>query len=351
MAPQRRSPISMSMAGAALACVVLVAAGCGSSSPAATQHQATTSATTVPATAATPTAMASTTPESTTPPPAAMQLLWESSGDGGTTGAQPATYSPAIDPLTGDIWVAVSFDGTIWRFSKDGEYLGSFGTPGKGDGEFNFVRSVCSPCGAGAMAFAPDGTLFVADDGNNRIEKFDPRHKFVKAWGSFGAGHGQFADANQIATNGHEVFVSDDARVDTQVFDMDGTYLRTIPTAGWLAVDDAGNVHIDATGTVTTYHPDGTTVGQSITLPPYHGAEHIGLALDGKGRLFFDLQAEPDPHPPLALGSIDLATNDLKLYASAGETIAIHGDVLYEANFVTDGWPKAVLRAYQVPAP
>jgi hypothetical protein len=351
MARQRRSPISMSTAGAAFACLALVAAACGSGTPASTEQQVTTGATRVPPTATTQTTAAPATPGVTAPAPAAMQLLWESSGDGATTGADPATYSPAIDPLTGDIWVAVSFEGTIWRFSKDGKYLGSFGTPGKGDGEFNFERSACSPCGAGAMAFAPDGSLFVADDGNNRIEKFDPKHRFVKAWGSFGAGDGQFADANQIATNGHEVFVGDDARVDTQVFDVDGTYLRTIPTGGWLAIDNDGDVHISGGGTVRTYHPDGTASGDTVTLAAYQGAEHIGLALDGHGRLFFDYQAEQEPHPALALGSVALATHATELYADAGETIAIHGEVLYEANFVTDGWPKAVLRAYQLPAP
>src|SRR5207253_7921422 len=140
-------------------------------------------------------------------------------------------------------------------FDKDGKYKGSFGKPGKGDGEFNFVRPTCRPCGAGAMAFAPDGSLFVADEGNSRIEKFDPTHAFVKAWGSFGSGDGQFADPNQIATNGHEVFVADDARVETEVFDMDGTYLRTIPAAGWLAVDPAGDIFISSGGTVTKFHP------------------------------------------------------------------------------------------------
>lgn len=345
---RRRSSIRL-----VLASLVVSAAACGQAAtatpgPGSTAPAATATSVALPST---PAAATAATPASTLTPAGPLKLLWEAAGDTGATGADPATYSPAVNPLTGDIWVAVSFGGTIWKFSKDGTYKGSFGTPGTADGAFNFVRSTCTPCGAGAIAFAPDGTLFVADDGNNRIEKFDPKGRFVKAWGTFGPGNGQFADANQIATNGREVFVGDDARADTQVFDLDGNYLRTIPTGGWLAVDTAGDLHVSSGGTVLTYHPDGTAVGDALLLPPYMGAEHIGLALDRHNRLFFDYQQEAVPHAALGLGSVDLTRGTPTLWANAGETIAIHDDVIYEANFVTTDWPKAVLRAYELPAP
>lgn len=345
MAHRRRIPI-----GVAMACAVLVAAACGQGATVTTTPKTAAPPTVGPATAE-PT-IAAATPGATTPAPASLKLIWESTGDGVRSGTQPATYSPAVDPLTGDIWVAVSFDGIIWIFSNDGEYKGSFGKPGKGDGEFNFVRASCSPCGAGALAFAPDGSLFVADTGNSRIQKFDAAHNFVKAWGTFGAGASQFADANQIVTNGREVFVSDGSREDTQVFSTDGTYLRKIPDGGgWLAIDPSGDVFISENGgLVTRYHPDGTLVS-SVQLPDYRGAEHIGLALDDNGRLFFDYQQVARPNVTIGLGAIDLASSATTLWANGGETIAIAGNVLYEANFTTTAWPKAVLRAYELPAP
>ena len=36
------------------------------------------------------------------------------------------------------------------------------------------------------------GNLFVADFGNNRIQKFDRNGKFIMQWGSLGHGNGQF---------------------------------------------------------------------------------------------------------------------------------------------------------------
>ena len=128
----------------------------------------------------------------------------------------PGTYQPAVDPLTGDIWVALSSEHIIWIFSKDGEYKSSFGKPGDGPGEFELQAPRCRECpGAGALAFAPDGSLFVADVGNHRVQKFDPEHEFETEWGGFGAGEGKFADAIHIATNGREVFVGDDAQAAT----------------------------------------------------------------------------------------------------------------------------------------
>lgn len=36
------------------------------------------------------------------------------------------------------------------------------------------------------------GNIYVADSGNNRIQKFDSNGAFLVKWGSFGTGDGQF---------------------------------------------------------------------------------------------------------------------------------------------------------------
>jgi hypothetical protein len=290
------------------------------------------------------------TPLATEAPLEALELLWESAGEPTPTGRYPATYSPAVDPLTGDIWVSLASDDVIWIFASDGTFKGSFGKPGDGPGEFEFTRPACLDCpGAGALAFAPDGSLFVADVGNHRVQKFDPQHEFVTEWGRFGADDAQFADAIQIATNGREVFVSDDARLDTQVFDLDGTFLRTVQRAGWLAVGAGGDLHVSSLGSVFSFDPDGQA-GTATELPGYRGAFHIGLAVDDGGRLFFDYQDDRTTHA-IGLGELDPATGESRVWSTGGETLAIAGDILYEANYTGQGWPEAVLRAYQLPEP
>ncbi len=54
----------------------------------------------------------------------------------------------------------------VQKFAPDGTFLASFGEHGSGPGAFTY---------AAAVAVADDGTVFVADFGNNRIEKWQPR--------------------------------------------------------------------------------------------------------------------------------------------------------------------------------
>ena len=333
---------------AAVGWLVFVLAACGGT--AATLPPATAPAATAAATTPDPT-NAPGTPAVTEPPLEALELLWEASGDTEPGTPYPGTFSPAVDPQTGDIWVTASASDNIWIFAADGTFKGSFGGPGTGPGEFEFTRPACRDCpGAGALAFATDGSLFVADVGNHRIQKFDPSHEFEREWGEFGAGDGQFADAIQIATNGDEVFVSDDARLDVQVFDLDGKLLRTLPTSGWLAVDAAGDLFISSNeGSLARYDGSGPS-GEPIELPDFRGGDHIGLAAADDGRLFFDYQ-DDRTGGAIGFGAIDASTGAGQTWSTGGETLTIADDVLYQANYVSPGWPEAMLRAYRVPEP
>jgi sugar lactone lactonase YvrE len=66
----------------------------------------------------------------------------------------------AID-AEGRIWVAEAFADRVRAFDKSGKEVASFGKTGSGKGE------LCSP---GGLAIAPDGSIFVADSGNHRIQ-------------------------------------------------------------------------------------------------------------------------------------------------------------------------------------
>ena len=175
--------------------------------------------------------------------PAPLTPLWTASGP---AAPQPKTWGPAIDPATGDIWVAVPYDSTYWIFGPDGTYKESWGTHGTGPGQFAFLTIDPNPSPFGSIAFAPDGSFFVADVGNFRVQAFDKDRNFVRQWGTFGTDDGQFTRNWSIATDGTTVYVGDDGRLDSQAFDTDGTYLRTIRgmerLPGFFALDPLGRI-------------------------------------------------------------------------------------------------------------
>ena len=63
----------------------------------------------------------------------------------------------------GSVYVADTFNSRIQKFTSDGVYDGQWGTHGTGDGQFSRVYGV---------AVASDGAVYVADTENHRIQKF-----------------------------------------------------------------------------------------------------------------------------------------------------------------------------------
>ena len=91
----------------------------------------------------------------------------------------------------GNLWVLNGPKGQFQNsLSPDGAFIEAWGSPGTGEGEFDFVR----PDGLsyGDVAFAPDGGFYVVESGNQRVQRFDADRQFVTMWGSKGEVDGQF---------------------------------------------------------------------------------------------------------------------------------------------------------------
>ncbi len=79
-----------------------------------------------------------------------------------------------------------------------------WGGPGNRIGQFWY------PWGSAVSAVSADGTVYVLDTGNDRIQKFDPNGTFITAWGTDGSNNGEFDAPRGIAVDSDDnVYVAD----------------------------------------------------------------------------------------------------------------------------------------------
>ena len=124
----------------------------------------------------------------------------------------------------GTIYVADSLNHRIQQFSPNGLLLNGWG---------NFANALEENAPGGTfnepwdVAVALDGSVYVADTFNHRIQKFDSTGKFIKMWGIFAQGDTpeSFWGPRGIAVDEKgNVFVTDTGNKRVVVFDADLNY-------------------------------------------------------------------------------------------------------------------------------
>ncbi|OGF14586.1 MAG: hypothetical protein A2W00_07300, partial [Candidatus Eisenbacteria bacterium RBG_16_71_46] len=149
-----------------------------------------------------------------------------------------------------EIYVADLGNHRIQKFTSGGTFLlkwganGGDGTPGGGSGAFN------SPS---AVAVDLSGNVYVADTGNNRVQKFTANGDYIGQWGSSGTGDGQFDAPTGIAMDAAgNVYVADGANLRIQKFTGSGTFLAkwNSKVGGGAGASTVLGIAGDATGNV-----------------------------------------------------------------------------------------------------
>src|SRR5262249_49275432 len=89
-------------------------------------------------------------------------------------GAQANPTGLGIDDA-GNVYIT-DFFGAVLKFSNDGVLLGKWGTQGADPGQFIYPSDV---------AVAQDGTIYVSEYGNRRVQVFDPSFSFLRQWSTY----------------------------------------------------------------------------------------------------------------------------------------------------------------------
>ena len=152
----------------------------------------------------------------------------------------------------GNLYVVNAGTDEILVIDPSGAVVRRWGSAGTGAGQFDFLRDAADPYSAmGGVAVAPDGSVYVADTANDRVQQFTAAGQFVRQWGGFGPANGQFLEPFDVATGPDgTVAVVDDRRDDIQTFSADGTWLATLGSHGTAdgQLSNTGGVDIDKLG-------------------------------------------------------------------------------------------------------
>jgi DNA-binding beta-propeller fold protein YncE len=178
---------------------------------------------------------------------------------------------------SGHTYVTNKTDDTIQKFDPSGDYVLAWGATGcnagqmtdagalatDGSGNVYVADTGCQkiqvfdPTGTQVLEFASfgdcatgcadgqvddpagiavdgSGNIYVADTGNDRIEKYDPSGNFLLKWGTTGTGTNQLRSPQGVAIDGSgNVWVADYSNNAVKEFTSTGTWIRTIGgTAG-----------------------------------------------------------------------------------------------------------------------
>jgi sugar lactone lactonase YvrE len=148
-------------------------------------------------------------------------LSWGSTGKG--DGQFDAPSGIAVDS-EGVIYVADSLNDRIQKFDSAGRFIAKWGPKNEGTWDFSYPTDI---------AFDSVGNIYIADSGNDKIQKFDKNGRFITKWGIHGTADGQFDEPRRIAIDRlNNIYVVDSNNGRIQKFDDNGKFLTKWGTWG-----------------------------------------------------------------------------------------------------------------------
>jgi sugar lactone lactonase YvrE len=236
-------------------------------------------------------------PGSTTATPDEVKVITErlppsyasSFGATGTANGQFAHPADVAVDAQDNLWVVDQNNNRLEKFNAKGEFLTKVGASGSGNAQFNRPT---------ALAIDAKGNLWITDAGNKRVQELNEKGEFLRAFGTGGSGNAQFAGAGPegiaIDAKGN-VWVSDTYGSRLQKFSETGGFIKAIGTGQLVEptgidVGPSGNVWVTdwAANKVVVFNEAGEFLRQFGTAGSGNGqfAHPDALAIDSKGNVW-----------------------------------------------------------------
>jgi sugar lactone lactonase YvrE len=159
------------------------------------------------------------------------------------------------------------------------------GMAGSNEGRFTYISKAC---------IDNSGNIYVADPGNNRIQKFDSTGNFMRFFGGYGNDPGKFNYPVGIKVDGQGfIYVADTQNKRIQKLDPSGNpdlFFDTDKAPYAVEVDDSGNIYVLEGNDLSKYDSSGTTLywktGRYGSEGQFSFDRPRGLAIDSNGDIY-----------------------------------------------------------------
>ncbi|MBI5192835.1 MAG: 6-bladed beta-propeller, partial [Nitrospirae bacterium] len=179
---------------------------------------------------------------------------WGVSGSGDSRFALSAQFNGPIGigvDAAGDVVVVDHNNHRIQKFNSNGTFITAWGWYGAGNGQFNLPWGVATD---------GQGRVYIADRDNHRVQRFFPSNTaetqlYKRDWGNGGSANGQFNNPVGTVTDSFgNVYVVDNVNHRVQKFDPNGMFILKWGKSGTgngqfrypvgIAIDNTGNIYI-----------------------------------------------------------------------------------------------------------
>ena len=145
---------------------------------------------------------------------------WGSEGSG--DGQFKDIHGIAVDSKD-NVYVADNGNNRIQVFDSDGNFITKWGSEGSGDGQFNYPEGIAVD--SSDNVYVADRTISNMQYNKGIIKKFDSDGNFMTKWDYKAPIEGVFGDTIDIATGSNNVYISDSHFGNIQKFDSDGNFI------------------------------------------------------------------------------------------------------------------------------
>jgi sugar lactone lactonase YvrE len=213
----------------------------------------------------------------------------------------------------------ISSEHNLMEIQFDGETLEGTVLSRFGDSIESFYKG---------LSISTDGTIYAADFACNRIRVFDVNKDWVTDYGSPETPHGFFHYPSNVRVFDNEIYVADGGNGRIEIFDQDGTFLRTFPEGDLYAEfdwnnftpmdmlkDSAGNLFVleQNPSSITKFSPDGSFI--TTDVKPGMNWRPGQIALDNNGNVYVPGPFVENPYSPTedVHEEVCVLNNDLSL--------------------------------------